>query len=514
LSKAQEVNCDNFENYPLDNNYVQDVGFWRIYNSNANLGNSQSFLHPARVKVINDPSNINGNIISASDFSGATFLVNTDDYSGDWSEYCSFCFDLKLISDGGNYTPPLSVKNSIFIFQGLDVNSILKNTAPKNPDVAFVFVLNNTYDETTDWQHICLPLMSINSNDPLPSNSWGTWQNWNGSMGTYTTVQAAWNAILTNVETIGFYIDCTGANQSEEIGLDNVCLSSDCVGDTTGDPQPCCDIKDFSASAFQTDDGIFLTINGGSVPIQEVEVSVIDYHIEYSEPDCKPTNIGSFGNLSTTTTNIGGLALDPLSNNTQSLSWMPGSPSVLNNQEVTMQITKPAVLNLECCDVKFSFCLKVTVKDINCNVCELIICPAQWNELVTKGVLKGSDDPVNVALNKGRLKLNKEGFGKDVEEWYGQLNKKQWIPQMLEKHPEDVKSLMNVGRKLIEESGTLQISDVEIIEKTLRILDNEFAPAPKGFIEDALKRFRSSIGKSWTEVISNLGSPEDNGVRK
>jgi len=45
---------------------------------------------------------------------------------------------------------------------------------------------------------------------------------------------------------------------------------------------------------------------------------------------------------------------------------------------------------------------------------------------------------------------------------------------------------------------------MEIIEKSMRILDREVANAPKGFIEEALTRLRSSIGKNWKQLMEEL----------
>ncbi|MBZ0202499.1 MAG: hypothetical protein K8I03_05735, partial [Ignavibacteria bacterium] len=225
--------CTDFEKFEVNSNYVSDIGNWRVYNSG-------SILHPANVQIISDATN--GNVITAKDQSGATFLVNTSDYAGDWSKYCSFCFDLRLISDGGNYTPPLDVKNSIFIFQGLNVNALASPSSPPyNPNIGFEFLLNNTYNENTGWQNICLPLVPVGPTDPLPSNSWGYWRSYGSAIGSHATVQAAWNAILTQVDMIGFFVDCTSDNQSEVIGVDNICLRTECAPGTN----PC---NDFGAT--------------------------------------------------------------------------------------------------------------------------------------------------------------------------------------------------------------------------------------------------------------------------
>jgi uncharacterized repeat protein (TIGR01451 family) len=135
----------------------------------------------------------------------------------------------------------------------------------------------------------------------------------------------------------------------------------------------CCDIEEFEASIEESNGAYNVIINGGSIPIQEVEIAMVDYHIEYSNIDCKPSDLGVFGTLSTTSNLLGNLVLNPGDNNTSSLTWLPGSPSILNTS-VNLNIVNPLVLNLDCCDVSFYFCLKVRVKDANCNVCEKIIC--------------------------------------------------------------------------------------------------------------------------------------------
>jgi hypothetical protein len=135
----------------------------------------------------------------------------------------------------------------------------------------------------------------------------------------------------------------------------------------------CCDIEDFDATIQETNGTFNVNIIGGSVPLQEVEISMVDYHIEYSNRDCKPDDLGIFGTLTTSNTNLGNLILNAGDNGTSSLAWLLGNPSTINSS-VNLDILYPDVLNLDCCDVDFYFCLKVRVKDVNCNVCEKIIC--------------------------------------------------------------------------------------------------------------------------------------------
>jgi uncharacterized repeat protein (TIGR01451 family) len=135
----------------------------------------------------------------------------------------------------------------------------------------------------------------------------------------------------------------------------------------------CCDIEDFDATIKENNGTFNVNISGGSVPLQEVEISMVDYHIEYSDEACKPDDLGIFGTLTTSTTNLANLILNAGDNGTSSLSWLLGDPSIINSA-VNLDILYPDVLNLDCCDVEFYFCLKVRVKDVNCNVCEKIIC--------------------------------------------------------------------------------------------------------------------------------------------
>lgn len=135
----------------------------------------------------------------------------------------------------------------------------------------------------------------------------------------------------------------------------------------------CCSIDDFDASIQENNGSFEVIVNGGSVPLQEVEISMVDYHIGYEEEDCKPDDLGVFGTLNTSTTNLGNLLLNSGDNGTSSLSWGLGDPSVINSS-VNLDILNPEVLNLDCCDVEFYFCLKVKVKNVNCDDCETIIC--------------------------------------------------------------------------------------------------------------------------------------------
>lgn len=134
----------------------------------------------------------------------------------------------------------------------------------------------------------------------------------------------------------------------------------------------CCDIPGFTAQMVKSDGKYYIQVSGGAVPIQELDVTMLDFHVSYSQEDCKPADMGIFGQLSSTTTQLGGLVLQG-NGPSGSLSWGLGQPTVVNGQ-LEIEVSAPHVLDISCCEVKFTFCLKVRVKDVNCNVCEKTIC--------------------------------------------------------------------------------------------------------------------------------------------
>ncbi|MCY4778793.1 hypothetical protein ORI89_03955 [Sphingobacterium sp. UT-1RO-CII-1] len=134
----------------------------------------------------------------------------------------------------------------------------------------------------------------------------------------------------------------------------------------------CCDIPDFSAELIKREGKYIIQITGGAVPIQELDISMLDFHVSYNQEDCKPLNLGVFGQLTSNTTQVGGLVLQ----NTGPagvLTWGLGQPSVVNGQ-LEVEVSLPEMLDISCCEMLFTFCLKVRIKDVNCNVCEKTIC--------------------------------------------------------------------------------------------------------------------------------------------
>ncbi|HFX17699.1 MAG TPA: hypothetical protein ENK64_00970 [Flavobacteriales bacterium] len=131
-----------------------------------------------------------------------------------------------------------------------------------------------------------------------------------------------------------------------------------------------------------------LQINGIITPLQNIEVSMADYHVVYNNKACQPQNMGVFGNLSSTMSTAGNLIL--VGNHTHSLNWELGSPTAFNGN-IPIQIGVPDIVKLSCCSGKYYFCLKVKITDVNCNVCEKMVC-GEIN-LKTKHIIQANPLP-------------------------------------------------------------------------------------------------------------------------
>jgi uncharacterized repeat protein (TIGR01451 family) len=186
--------------------------------------------------------------------------------------------------------------------------------------------------------------------------------------------------------------------------------SADVISDVDGPvcvtSSLCCNIKDLNVSFATTamNGGIVpaFWITGGTVPIQEIEISLIDYHAEYNAVACKPANMGNLyghiqpfnGYYGTNYYNFNSLpfsgspslqlqtVVNPVNN---SLTWSGSNPINLSaggggwpnlnfNGLIALNFIAPDIVNLDCCTGRVYYCFKVRVKDANCNVCEKIVC--------------------------------------------------------------------------------------------------------------------------------------------
>lgn len=152
-----------------------------------------------------------------------------------------------------------------------------------------------------------------------------------------------------------------------------------CVTKTT-----CCGMENMAVTSVALEPvplnywNVNLTVFASNLPIERVDISVMDYHFTYSNPNCKPPGIGkNLGNLITSTGTIGG-GLTLKTPNTWAnnlLIWNAGTPVMFKGgQTINVRIQRPLILPLPCCNGKFYYCLKVRLRDVKCRICEKIVC--------------------------------------------------------------------------------------------------------------------------------------------
>ncbi|PKP14034.1 MAG: hypothetical protein CVU08_02265 [Bacteroidetes bacterium HGW-Bacteroidetes-3] len=399
IGVAQE--CIDFENPGSINNWKGNQGF--------NIAN---------LSVISSSGTNTTNHLYFEDRSGSSMAINEVDFNGDWTikakDGC-LCFDYRVNWNSSNATNKTGPN---FIIYRIDPGQNLSNinnfadwgnfAVNGNYSGLFAYFVPNPSNPTipkNQWNKYCLPINSNNNN--LPSNTYGTWsvrQSIPGSGSTPNSVVTlsgsaaliAWNSLITNVGGLNLPADYHG-NPNEEVSFDNFCWNCSGEPDPNPDPQLCCDIPDLQVKLInKTNIGgsISLNISGISTPIQNIEVSMVDYHVTYENDLCKPANLGIFGNISSPNNTVSGLVLTD--NGTQSISWNPGTPGVFNGN-IKLNITKPNILNLPCCNGKMYFCLKVKITDVNCNVCEKIVCGSL--DLLTKTLQQHDPKDVPVDLD-------------------------------------------------------------------------------------------------------------------
>jgi hypothetical protein len=316
--------------------------------------------------------------LTLSDGSGGSIAWNNSDFGGNWLESgcCKICFDYNVdYNPNVPLTPPGNIVK-MYIYTGSPFTTLdeFNNQRTK----AIYITPSEGLIQDNEWRNYCRPI-GLSSGGQLPSD--GTGGYWaiseNGLVLTGTQACIAWDNLIQNVTGIVLATDYNH-QPSEIVSFKNFCWYP-C--DTIQPSTPCCNVENvhvnFVANYTTSVKNRFaLQINAGPVPVQEVEVSMLDYHITYLSQDCKPVNMGTFGTFTVQpnqagNTNFGALNLS--GNNSHSLTWLPGTPSVLN-QGVHLLISRPSIHNLTCCNGQMFFCIRVRIKDVNCNVCEKIIC--------------------------------------------------------------------------------------------------------------------------------------------
>ncbi|MGN6568356.1 MAG: hypothetical protein ACTHJ0_10410, partial [Flavipsychrobacter sp.] len=161
--------------------------------------------------------------------------------------------------------------------------------------------------------------------------------------------------------------------------------------------------------------------------VQEVKISIADIEYSWSDSKCQDCHMHTIGRgclyAVGSTQTIGGLILDtnsaqflPLGSKPdecpEEIIWTMGSYANAGTYNVPIQFSLPQGLIPTCCSLKVTkLCIRLSVKDVNCLVCDTVICfmvrPAcckgsKWQSetLSWQGVLSGDPGVVSTSADK------------------------------------------------------------------------------------------------------------------
>ncbi|MDQ3803038.1 MAG: hypothetical protein M3416_04185 [Acidobacteriota bacterium] len=129
-----------------------------------------------------------------------------------------------------------------------------------------------------------------------------------------------------------------------------------------------------------------------------------------------------------------------------------------------------------------------------------------WSKLIQPGLFRSEHDPVNVALREARREIAVSDIGPGVERWYSQLNRKDWVTPLLKNQKSRALAtrLLGIGRRLIQQGGTLRRADLPVIQEAFETLERAGNPAPEGLTSKVMARLRTAVGRKWPEVTGIL----------
>lgn len=181
-----------------------------------------------------------------------------------------------------------------------------------------------------------------------------------------------------------------------------VCDSCRICVDISCPTEPPCNncIKILNSSFFELTDSVKnnngFQVQNGSINFstiadaQEVKISIADIEYSWSDSKCQDCQSRTIGRgclfAQNNTQTIGGLTLDPNSAQflpigskpdecPQEVLWIMGTAATAGTYNVPVQFSLPQGLIPSCCSLKVTkLCLRLSIKDINCQVCDTIIC--------------------------------------------------------------------------------------------------------------------------------------------
>lgn len=209
----------------------------------------------------------------------------------------------------------------------------------------------------------------------------------------------------------------------------------------------CCNIQNMNVSYNTYINGnsinpVFV-ITSNSIPIQQIDISLIDYHVNYENENCKPINIGNYvGHIQPFVGNESGNFYDfsnipftgspaltqsnTITQSNNSITWSGTTPINLFNGSsfngfIVLNFITPNVINLDGCSGKVYFCFKVSVKDAQCNVCEKIVCGSA--ELPKKKKALWKDEKQRAVYELEELKNIKTKGSVSLKEFLNRMKK-------------------------------------------------------------------------------------------
>ncbi len=241
---------------------------------------------------------------------------------------------------------------------------------------------------------------------------------------------------------------CNDAATVSGVAVDNLMNVYSISGRACVKSSLCCDIQNMNVnySTYINGNGInpVFNITSGAIPIQSIDISLVDYHVVYENETCKPANIGNYvGHIQPFVGNDGGnfynfnnipftgspsllqqTAINPANN---SLTWSGTTPinlmsgSSLFNGLVVLNFVAPNIINLDCCSGKVYFCFKVSIKDVQCNVCEKIVCGSA--EIPKKKTIIWKDEKEKAKYQLKAFENNQTEGGESLLEFINRLKK-------------------------------------------------------------------------------------------
>lgn len=239
---------------------------------------------------------------------------------------------------------------------------------------------------------------------------------------------------------------CNDAATVTGAAVDNLMNVNSISGKACIKSSLCCNIQNMnvSYSTYINGNGInpVFNITSSSIPIQQIDISLIDYHVVYDNETCKPANIGNYvghiqpfvGNESGNYYNFNNIPftgspslaqLTAISQSNNSLTWSGSTPinlmsgSSLFSGLVVLNFVAPNIINLDCCSGKVNFCFKVSIKDVQCNVCEKIVCGSA--ELPKKKQIIWKDEKEKAKYELKSLENTKTSGGVSLIEFINRM---------------------------------------------------------------------------------------------